>query len=101
VYLRRTDRLVWEYNPYALEVVPFASVSQNDFYTLSVRGMAHYVNSQNVDFTGAPAELQQLPCLALLGLTGLARPYCPAAFVLPDGCCQQHTHTRATVESCL
>ena len=55
------DRHVWEYNPYALEVAPFATVSQNDFYTLSVRGMAHYVDGQNVDFTGTIQLLSTLP----------------------------------------
>jgi hypothetical protein len=62
VYLRRIDRHVWDYNPYALEVVPFSSVAQNDFYTLSVRGMAHYIDGQNADFTGA---LQSQPLLLL------------------------------------
>jgi hypothetical protein len=53
VYLRRIDTGIAEYNPYALEVVPFTAADPNDFYTLSVRGMAHYVDGQNADFTGA------------------------------------------------
>jgi dynein heavy chain len=38
------------YDPYALEVVPFASVNQHDFYTLSVRGMTHYLDGVSADF---------------------------------------------------
>ena len=44
------DRNVAEYDPYALEVVPFASLDQQDFYTMSVRGITHYVDGVSADF---------------------------------------------------
>ncbi|KAJ9531588.1 hypothetical protein QJQ45_014947, partial [Haematococcus lacustris] len=50
VYLRRMDRNPSQYDPYALEVVPFASLQQQDFYTMSVRGITHYVDGQTLDF---------------------------------------------------
>lgn len=50
MYLRRMDRNPSEYDPYALEVVPFASLDQRDFYTMSVRGITHYVNGISMDF---------------------------------------------------
>ncbi|GFH08023.1 DHC3 protein, partial [Haematococcus lacustris] len=50
VYLRRMDRNPSQYDPYALEVVPFASLHQQDFYTMSVRGITHYVDGQTLDF---------------------------------------------------
>eukprot|EP00976_Prorocentrum_cordatum_P096448 1190568-Prorocentrum_minimum.AAC.7 len=39
------------YNPYALDVVPFTAVEPNDFYTMSVRGVTHYINGITADFT--------------------------------------------------
>ncbi|KAK3247052.1 hypothetical protein CYMTET_43439 [Cymbomonas tetramitiformis] len=51
VYLRRLDKDSTSYNPYALDVVPFAAVDPNDFYTMSVRGVTHYVNGGSADFT--------------------------------------------------
>ena len=39
------------YNPYALDVVPFSAVDPDDFYTMSVRGVTHYVNGLTQDFT--------------------------------------------------
>lgn len=53
VYLRRMDRNPSEYDPYALEVVPFASLDQRDFYTMSVRGITHYIDGNSVDFASA------------------------------------------------
>ena len=50
MYLKRMDQNVSVYDPYALEVVPFASVDQKDFYTLSVRGMTHYLDGVSADF---------------------------------------------------
>jgi hypothetical protein len=51
VYLRRLDKDPTSYNPYALDVVPFAAVDPNDFYTMSVRGVTHYINGFTADFT--------------------------------------------------
>ncbi|GFR44385.1 hypothetical protein Agub_g5605 [Astrephomene gubernaculifera] len=50
VYLRRMDRNPSEYDPYALEVVPFAAIDQRDFYTMSVRGITHYLDGTSSDF---------------------------------------------------
>ncbi len=50
VYLQRMDRNPSEYDPYALEVVPFASINQNDFYTMTVRGITRYVDVISIDF---------------------------------------------------
>ena len=50
VYLRRMDTNASVYDPYALEVAPYASVDQRDFYTLSVRGMTHYLDGVSADF---------------------------------------------------
>ncbi|KAG2448089.1 hypothetical protein HYH02_007114 [Chlamydomonas schloesseri] len=50
VYLRRMDRNPSEYDPYALEVVPFAVIDQRDFYTMSVRGITHYLDGTSADF---------------------------------------------------
>lgn len=44
------DRNPSEYDPYALEVVPFSSADQGDFYTMSVRGVTHYVDGASADF---------------------------------------------------
>jgi len=52
VYLRRADRDPSIYNPYALDVVPFALVDTRDFYTLSSRGLIHVVDGANAEFTG-------------------------------------------------
>eukprot|EP00232_Nephroselmis_pyriformis_P011415 CAMPEP_0182884162 /NCGR_PEP_ID=MMETSP0034_2-20130328/18822_1 /TAXON_ID=156128 /ORGANISM="Nephroselmis pyriformis, Strain CCMP717" /LENGTH=443 /DNA_ID=CAMNT_0025017337 /DNA_START=79 /DNA_END=1407 /DNA_ORIENTATION=+ len=51
VYLKRLDAESTVYNPYALDVVPFSQVDPNDFYTMSVRGLTHYVDGGNADFT--------------------------------------------------
>jgi len=51
VYLRRLDKDPTSYNPYALDVVPFTAVEPNDFYTMSVRGVTHYINGITADFT--------------------------------------------------
>lgn len=51
VYLRRSNRIETEYNPYALEVVPFAKTDQNDFCTLSARGITRYCGKGNTEFT--------------------------------------------------
>lgn len=51
VYLRRLDKHLTVYNPYALDVVPFTAVDPDDFYTMSVRGVTHYVNGVSSDFT--------------------------------------------------
>jgi hypothetical protein len=50
VYLKRMDQNLSVYDPYSLEVVPFTSVDQKDFYTLSVRGMTHYLDGVSADF---------------------------------------------------
>ena len=50
MYLRRMDTNASVYDPYALEVAPYASVDQRDFYTLSVRGMTHYLDGVSADF---------------------------------------------------
>eukprot|EP00899_Mesostigma_viride_P007437 jgi/Mesvir1/16695/Mv15092-RA.1 len=51
VYLRRAYIDRTSYNPYALEVVPFHMLDPNDFYTMSSRGITHYVDGGNADFT--------------------------------------------------
>lgn len=50
VYLKRMDQNPSVYDPYALDVVPFSSVNQQDFYTMSVRGVTHYVDGMSADF---------------------------------------------------
>jgi hypothetical protein len=44
VYLRRFQHHPADGNPYALEVVQFANVDQSNYYTISVRGISHYIN---------------------------------------------------------
>lgn len=50
VYLKRMDLNPSVYDPYALDVMPFAMVDQKDFYTMSVRGITHYVDGITSDF---------------------------------------------------
>lgn len=51
VYLRRFDRNPLSYQPYALEVVPYSKVDPNDFYTMSVRGITHFLDSTTHDYS--------------------------------------------------
>jgi hypothetical protein len=51
VYLKRVDKNVAEYNPYALRVVPFSDVQHDDVYTLSVHGITYYNKDASADFT--------------------------------------------------
>ncbi len=50
VYLKRMDQNASVYDPYALQVAPFSAVDQQDFYTMSVRGMTHYLDGVSADF---------------------------------------------------
>jgi len=50
VYLNRINSSPNEYDPYSLEVMPFAAIKQDDFYTMSVRGITHYQDGISVDF---------------------------------------------------
>jgi len=50
VYLNRLNYNPNEYDPYSLEVMPFAAIEQDDFYTMSVRGITHYQDGISVDF---------------------------------------------------
>jgi len=50
VYLNRMNSNPYEYDPYSLEVMPFAAIKQDDFYTMSVRGITHYQDGISVDF---------------------------------------------------
>lgn len=50
VYLRRFTRYPADCNLYALEVVQFANANQADYYTMSVRGITHYVDGVNAEF---------------------------------------------------
>ena len=54
VYLRRLDRNPSDYNPYALEVVPFSELNSNDFYVLSVRGITHHLDGTQTPFFPFP-----------------------------------------------
>jgi hypothetical protein len=56
VYLRRFKRYPADCNPYALEVVQFGSVDQADYYTLSVRGITHYVDGVNAEFASEQSQ---------------------------------------------
>ncbi|KAG1670781.1 hypothetical protein FOA52_014009, partial [Chlamydomonas sp. UWO 241] len=49
-YLRRLDAKASVYDPYALEVTPYALIDKADFYTMSVRGITHYVDGLSYDF---------------------------------------------------
>jgi hypothetical protein len=57
VYLRAAPaRAPGEWNPYALQVVPFAALARDDevgrdYYTLSVRGLTRFVDGENAEFT--------------------------------------------------
>jgi hypothetical protein len=50
VYLRRFKRWPADCNPYALEVVQFADIDQANYYTMSVRGITHYIDGVNAEF---------------------------------------------------
>lgn len=51
VYLRRIEESGLDYKPYSLEVVPYSKVDPDDFYTMSVRGMTHYINGASHDYS--------------------------------------------------
>jgi len=51
VYLRRFKRWPADCNPYALEVVQFADIDASNYYTMSVRGITHYVDGVNAELT--------------------------------------------------
>eukprot|EP00958_Prasinococcus_capsulatus_P007761 scaffold712_cov404-Prasinococcus_capsulatus_cf.AAC.19 len=51
VYLRRVSTSSHEYNPYALEVVPYAALDSNEYYTMSAHGVTRYSDQNNADFT--------------------------------------------------
>jgi hypothetical protein len=53
VYLRRFTRWPADCNPYALEVVQFADIDQAHYYTMSVRGITHYIDGVNAEFASA------------------------------------------------
>lgn len=63
VYLRRMERNPSEYDPYALALVPFASVDQADFYTMSVRGITHYLDGASSDMAceSLPRHSEEIP----------------------------------------
>lgn len=50
VYLRRFKRWPADCNPYALEVVQFWDIDQANYYTMSVRGITHYIDGVNAEF---------------------------------------------------
>lgn len=50
MYLRRFTRWPADCNPYALEVVQFADIDQANYYTMSVRGITHYIDGVNAEF---------------------------------------------------
>jgi hypothetical protein len=44
VYLIPRDRNAPEGNPYNLKIVPHSDLDQKNFYTLSLKGVTHFVN---------------------------------------------------------
>lgn len=56
VYLRRFKRWPADCNPYALEVVQFADIDQANYYTMSVRGITHYIDGVNAEFASERLE---------------------------------------------
>ena len=56
MYLNRINSSPNEYDPYSLEVMPFAAIKQDDFYTMSVRGITHYQDGISVDFASECAS---------------------------------------------
>lgn len=76
VYLRcASGRAPGDWNPYALEVVPFATLRANpeaaaDYYTLSVRGVTHYLDGANAEFTSEPRQCLPLASEASGPMTG-------------------------------
>lgn len=60
-----------EPNPYALDVVPFATLRADpalaaDYYTLSVRGMTRYVGGENAEFTSERGLVGRAACASPL-----------------------------------
>lgn len=67
------------YNPYALDVVPFSAVEPDDFYTMSVRGVTHYVNGLTQDFTSLDQWEREYQLFnAMCTLTVHAGPLAPS-----------------------
>lgn len=90
LYLRRIDRNPSEYNPYALQVVPFAEADPKDFFTLSAHGVTFYFNAIDSDFTSLDQwerELQMFKALKQLRLWRLFRVWKVRLTAVPDGCC--------------
>lgn len=76
VYLRRADRDPSIYNPYALDVVAFAEVDPEDFYTMSARGLIHVQGGNNADYASLDQwerELQLYTALKKLKVFALFR----------------------------
>lgn len=65
VYLRRFQRYPADCNPYALEVVQFGTVDQADYYTLSVRGITHYIDGVNAELASECSSRGSI-CMRLL-----------------------------------
>ncbi|MEW5314024.1 MAG: hypothetical protein WDW38_005552 [Sanguina aurantia] len=75
VYLRRMERVPSEYDPYALALAPFASVDQADFYTMSVRGVTHYLDGASSDMASLDQWERELRLFAALKQLRLFRQY--------------------------
>jgi hypothetical protein len=65
VYLRRFKRWPADCNPYALEVVQFADIDQANYYTMSVRGITHYIDGVNAEFASRSRACHAGLCLWL------------------------------------
>lgn len=75
VYLRRVASGGEGYNPYALEVVPFAAVDEADFCTMSARGVTHYVAGASADFTTLEQWEREYQLFSAITTLGVFRKY--------------------------
>jgi hypothetical protein len=60
IYLKHADPNAVRYNPYNLEVVSHAAVSEGTFYTMSPQGVTQFVDGSVRDFT--PLLYSRLYC---------------------------------------
>lgn len=95
VYLRRFTRWPASANPYALQVVQFADAPPSNYFTMSVRGITHYVDGANAEFASEVAGCgRRLAGARLRGLAHALRWLTCCLACLEHICLSTHTHTQ-------
>lgn len=94
VYLRRFKRWPADCNPYALEVVQFADIDQANYYTMSVRGITHYIDGVNAEFASRSKACHAGFCFISRG-SGMASLAGDAVLVVAVCACLKSRAARA------